>query len=152
MSFMLPLIAAFILLGGVLHGLSYMMGRDGKAKMKMYDYVLGSVYCFILFLIIGHGVSSLSSNLEQEIAPVIVALEEYKKDMGQYPESSDLHADLQSLVPTYLSILPGCTGGRSSVLHYRHEGGNYDLFCYNGPGISKYQYSSDSKKWQQIWD
>ena len=147
MSYIVPVLAAFIfLIIAAFNGVSYRVKRQDNMKIKTYDYGLGAVFCFCFAVIIAHGVSSLNANLEKENLQVIHALEEYQAETGNYPEA------LVNLLPVYLSSIPECRGGRSPSLLYRTEDGAYALGCYNGRGISKYQYSSDTKKWQQVLD
>jgi hypothetical protein len=90
-------------------------------------------------------------------APVIAALEQFHKDHGKYP------VELQELVPTYLShdqlVVPSPLGAGVTrirptatydphVFSYDQNGEGYTLnFSYEGPGINRCFYDSESRKW-----
>ncbi len=73
--------------------------------------------------------------------PVITALEQYRNDRGEYPDS------LNNLTPTYLSEIPNCPYRRS---YRRWRDGTYWFYCITSvviffpQGVS---YNSDTKTW-----
>ncbi len=74
--------------------------------------------------------------------PVITALEQYRNDRGEYPDSLD------NLTPTYLSDIPNCPYRRS---YWRHRDGTYyHFYCITSviiffpQGVS---YNPDTKTW-----
>ncbi len=81
---------------------------------------------------------------KKRFGPVITALEQYRNDRGEYPDS------LNNLTPTYLSEIPNCPWRRS---YRRHPDGSYyhfscvtSFFLVYPLGVS---YSSYTKRWKQ---
>ena len=79
-------------------------------------------------------------------ALVIAALDEFRRDHGQYPDS------LALLAPAFLSsdVLEHPTGSRQAYSwHYLHRAPDaFDLaFRYVGPGMNKCETESASRRW-----
>lgn len=93
-------------------------------------------------------------------APIIAALEQFHKAHGKYP------VELRELVPTYLSseqlVLPSPLGGGVTRIRptatydphafsYDQNDEGYTLsFSYEGPGINRCFYDSESRKWSSF--
>jgi hypothetical protein len=94
-------------------------------------------------------------------APVIVALERFREERGQYP------GRLDELVPTYVSdasafyvrgkVRPvhspraaaSAPSQERSALGYRQDGDTYKLgFSYEGPGMNECWYDLKTKMWE----
>lgn len=73
-------------------------------------------------------------------APIIQALETYKKDHGAYP------AALSELVPAYL---PQAAATDGAGMQYSRTNDGYELsFDYYGPGANNCVYRSQRAKWK----
>ena len=70
--------------------------------------------------------------------PVIAALEEFRKDHGEYPEL------VAYLVPDYLPVL--WTGGEDLDYSYSTSDGSFAFsFHYRGPGMNTCKYKPDAE-------
>lgn len=75
-----------------------------------------------------------------QYAPVISALEQYKKEHGDYPPL------LNDLVPTYV---PKITDRTNGTLTYRKLEKAFSLeFTYFGPGANRCWYGTEEMKWK----
>ena len=99
----------------------------------------------------GHGSGSFIQEHETNFAPLLAALEQYRKTTGQYPD------ELGELVPEYLATLPECpvSGGWAGTDYYykRKEGhrleGTYLIQCAVGAFLFPHRglYESDDEEW-----
>lgn len=72
-------------------------------------------------------------------APLISALEQYKKEHGDYPQT------LNALVPKYV---PGIEPRDNGTMRYDKKETGYRLvFTYSGPGMNVCAYEPEKKKW-----
>lgn len=101
--------------------------------------------CGVVILLAGATACSVhTSALESKLAPLVAALERYRVDNGNYPERLD------SLVPTYLRMLPTCPGRPVSYSRPIGATPSFDLTCVTF-GFNKHSYDSFTAKWKD-WD
>jgi hypothetical protein len=127
--------------------------------MKRWAKILG--IGVILYMIIGVGGIAVYDNIrisprEREVktnfAPVIAALEAYRKARGKYPE------ELTALVPDYIKELPSCPilpPGRIDILPTRLYSTHLDYFTLScNIGVLVYPqeavYFSEKKNWGRL--
>jgi hypothetical protein len=78
-------------------------------------------------------------------APVIAALDRYRAEHGQYPDS--LRMLVLRFLPDSALRLPEREQERYPLEYHRTPGG-YDLsFQYTGPGMSECGWSAETRKW-----
>ena len=75
--------------------------------------------------------------------PIILALEKYKTDYKEYPDT------LNNIVPNYLAKIPNSSNPPwPSDVEYNKEKENFLLiFKYSGPGKNVCEYKSIEKRW-----
>ncbi len=106
---------------------------------------IGSWILIGLCVLFAAWVTNMGNKMSDAIirfGPVITALEQYRNDRGEYPDS------LSNLTPTYLSEIPNCPLRRS---YLRDPAGTYyhfhcitSVIIFFPQGVS---YNSDRKTW-----
>ena len=100
--------------------------------------ILGIAFWVIAFPIFE---SKNARQLEQEQAPLVAELENFKRSNGKYPEALD------SLVPKYLAELPRCPISRRPGYWFDTTTGSYELRCPTFLFTVR-TYKSTVKKWE----
>ena len=81
------------------------------------------------------------TELEGAAAPLIKALQEYKIEHGNYPDTVD------ALTPKYVTSIPECPGKNISIPYFKEkELDEYELICY-GFFTHKLRYRSSTGEW-----
>jgi hypothetical protein len=89
----------------------YRKNKAANVHLKDVAYVTFAIGIFVVALI---GLGSFSQKHEDNFAPLLAALEQYKDTTGQYPD------ELPELLPEYITNLPECpvTGGWAGDSYY----------------------------------
>ena len=84
------------------------------------------------------------TELEGAAAPLIKALQEYKIEHGNYPDTVD------ALTPKYVTSIPVCPGEKVSIPYFKErELDEYELICY-GFFTHKLRYRSRTGEWDSF--
>lgn len=121
-----------------------------KSALSIIGWTLLSLVVIAIIFWIGSIFVASRSNIrymESAAVPLIEALEKYKRTNGSYPDT------LQQLQPAFISALPVCRPGSSSIISYNLDKDQdmYNLNCYTGMYAEKRRYNSQTGRWSS-WD
>jgi len=121
-----------------------MQSRARKSGPGISSWVLVGLFLFlsVAWMI---NVHKKTDDIKKRFGPVITALEQYRNDMGEYPDSLD------KLAPTYLADIPLCPSPSHRQGYTSRRGREYSIICPVSifPPVSK-AYGSSTKDWTSL--
>jgi hypothetical protein len=133
-----------------------MVRAAGKRKCRQLGLSKIEWIVLLLMVLIGGGVvmsiskdtSAKSRIVEEQAAPLIVALRQYRTDNNAFPK------DLSLLVPRYVRELPGCSQDSEVPMRYMFDENTkaFWLICPVGSMFHKRGFNLSTGKWHTFDD
>jgi hypothetical protein len=111
-----------------------------QRRALLRSRVVSTVVMLLLVGSMAHGLYFLFSRTRARFEPVIKALDAYRQRSGVYPSG------LPALVPTDLSTVPPCVGGKKAYYSLRDDG-TYYLACTTFPFYT-YSFNLKFGRWR----